>query len=109
MTNSQIKLLSKMKKLIIENKRRFANRKDRDYIKELTDLGITETEAWIHILELNCHYYFRDPKPTYSKSVESLTFKKLINGYIAYIKLKIEYSIGDEETVCLSFHKDLKY
>lgn len=109
MTNSQIKLLSKMKKLIREGKRRFALRRDCDYVQALFELGITEEEAWNYILRLNSYYYCHDYKPFYSKSGESLVFKMRINNNIAYIKLKIEEYNNEEETVCLSFHKDIKY
>lgn len=109
MNNEQIRLLSKMKKLINEGKKRFAQRKDRDYIYSLLELGITEEEAWNYILRLNNYYYFPDLKPFYSRNGESLVFKMKINDNIAYIKLKIENSNNGEETVCISFHKDNKY
>ena len=108
MTNEQIRLLSKMKKLINEGKRRFANRKDCDYLASLLELGITESEAWDYILRLNVHYYYPDFKPFYLKDGEALVFKMKINDDIAYIKLKIEEYDNGEETVCLSFHKDTK-
>ena len=54
MNQEQIMLLSKMKKLIIKNKRRFAIRNDgTDYISDLAELGLTEDEAWNEILKLN--------------------------------------------------------
>ena len=106
MTNEQIKLLSKMKKLIIQGKRRFAIRKDRDYITSLIELGITEEEAWHYVLRLNAYYYCHDYKPYYAKKGNALVFKMEINNNIAYIKLKIEEYNHEEQTVCLSFHKD---
>lgn len=106
MNNEQIKLLSKMKKLIISNRRRFILRKNRDYVKELIELGITEEEAWNYILSLNANYYVVDYKPGYNASSNSLTFKRKIKNEIAYIKLKIEVYEKEEETVCLSFHID---
>lgn len=106
MTSSQIKLLSKMKKLINVGKRRFEQRKDRDYVEDLLQIGLTEEEAWNSILQLSCNFYFADPKPDYYKSGELLTFKKRINDTIVYIKLKIEKSNKIEVVVCLSFHKD---
>lgn len=109
MNSSQILQLTKVKKLIKEGKRRFANRPDRDYVEELLDFGLTEELAWNKILELNKHFYFPDPKPSYATNGEAaLTFKKTINGLIAYIKIKVEKSKDGEETVCLSFHKDLR-
>lgn len=109
MNSSQIMQLTKAKKLIKDGKRRFATRKDRDYVEDLLEFGLTEEIAWNKILELNFHFYFPDPKPSYANNGESaLTFKKEINGKIAYIKIKVEKSIDGEETVCLSFHKDLR-
>lgn len=49
MTGEQIKLLTKMKKLIMQGKRHFEPRKDRDYVLALFELGITEEEAWNYI------------------------------------------------------------
>lgn len=40
---------------------------------------------------------------------DKITIKdEKINDNIAYIKLKIEKYNNEEETVCLSFHKDIK-
>lgn len=49
MSSEQIKLLSRMKKLIITGNKKFANRKDRDYVQELLEIGITEESAWKEI------------------------------------------------------------
>lgn len=109
MNQQQIELLNKMKKLVYSGKRRFVIRKDRDYLEDLNELGITEESAWNeHILYLNKNFYYPDSKPNYSKDEDvSLTFKKKINGKNAYIKIKLE-KILNEETVCLSFHIDNK-
>ena len=107
MNSSQLRLLSRMKKLVTEGHMRFEQRKDRDYLQALLEIGITEAEAWNQILGLNKHFYFPDPKPNYMISGESLTFKRTINGYMTYIKLKIEKTDDDQdETVCISFHID---
>lgn len=108
MNTEQAKLFTKMRKLIKEGKRRFENRPDRDYLEDLLELGIGVEEAWNYIYTLNYHYYFPDAKPNYYRDVNSLTFKRDINGTIAYIKLKIETRDKRDETVCLSFHKDNK-
>lgn len=108
MNNDQLKILSKMKKLIKLGKRRFQTRRDRDYLQDLLELGISESEAWNVILELNKHFYFNDPKPSYYKNTDTLIFKKQINGVVAYIKLKIENNNNQEEiVVCISFHEDI--
>lgn len=110
MNNDQLKILSKMKKLIKLGKRRFQIRRDRDYLKDLLELGISESEAWDIILGLNKHFYFNDPKPSYYKNTDTLIFKKQINGIIAYIKLKIENNNNQEEiVVCISFHEDNRF
>ena len=106
MNTEQRRELSRMKKLIKEGHRRFEQRKDRDYLEELLELGITEEEAWNIILQLNENSFFIDPKPNYSKDEDALIFKRLVNGMNVYIKIKIEYRDMKEETVCLSFHKD---
>lgn len=107
MNSTQLKLLSKMKNLISNGQRRFEGRKDRDYLEDLLEIGITPEEAWKVILELNKNFYFPDPKPNYLVEGESLTFKREINGVLAYIKIKIDNN-REDEVVCLSFHKDKK-
>ena len=99
---------TKIKKLITKGNKRFANRKDRDYLEELLEIGITESLAWQEILTLSSYNYVQDYKPFYSKSENSLVFKKDINGNRVYIKLKIEEYNNKEMTVCLSFHLDYK-
>lgn len=107
MNGEQLKILTKMKKLIKLGKRRFLQRRDRDYLQDLLELGISEEAAWNIILELNTNFYFKDPKPSYYKNTETLIFKKQINGVVAYIKLNIENSNNkDEIVVCISFHED---
>ena len=107
MNGEQLKILTKMKKLIKEGKRKFLIRKDRDYLQDLLELGISETEAWNIILELNKNFYFNDPKPSYFKTTNTLIFKRQINGIVVYIKLTIEENNNKEEiVVCISFHKD---
>lgn len=109
MTSEQLKQLSKMKKLINQGCKKFASRKDRDYIQELLDIGITEEMAWSEILTLSAQNYVYDYKPFYAKhSDDALTFKKMINGCKVYIKIKIEEYNNKDATVCLSFHIDHK-
>lgn len=106
MNQEQIKLLTHMKKLIRSGKKRFAIRKDRDYLKELELIGITEHEAWFsHILYLNNNMFFVDPKPRYKSTKNTLIFKKIIKNKLVYIKLYLE-KMKEEEVVCLSFHID---
>lgn len=107
MTCEQLKQFSKMKKLIIKGNKKFACRSDRDYIEELLNIGITEELAWQEILTLSAHNYVYDYKPIYFKNNDdALIFKKYINNYLVYIKIKIEKYNNEESTVCLSFHID---
>lgn len=108
MNIEQHKLLNKMKMLIKKGNYRFENRRDRDYKKELSIICITEYEAWFkHILYLQEYDYVPDFKPSYKKSNDLLIFKRIINNYIVYIKLKIELNQDNkDECVCLSFHRD---
>jgi len=108
MNVEQIKMLTRIKKLITQKKCHFAIRKDRNYLEELLFLGITEEEAWSHILTLNINFYFADPKPNYAKNKNALTFKKVINGKLAYIKVGIDELTDEVEAVCISFHQDRK-
>lgn len=91
MNGEQIRLLSEIKKLIKLNKKHFKSRDDRNYLEDLLNLGLTEEEAWQHIYYLKPQFYFVDHKPIFSKSLKKcLTFKKIINNKIAYIKLCID-------------------
>lgn len=108
MTLDENRLLTKMKVLIRQNKRRFQIRNDRYYMDDLLEIGLTPSEAWGHILSLNSNFYFYDPKAIYRRELNTLIFKKIINGYSVYIKLKLECSNDNEMVVCLSFHIDKK-
>lgn len=107
MNNEQIRMLSTMKQLIISGKKRFQIRPDRDYIQDLLEIGVSESEAWNQILSLNKNFFYVDPKPTYRKNNDTLIFLKIINGINVYIKLRIEIH-EQEEVVCISFHKSSK-
>lgn len=109
MTEQELKQLAKMKKLIIQGKKRFEYRSDRDHVQELLDIGISDDEAWQQVLSLSKANYWPDSKPSYLKNSEDvLVFKKMINGVKVYIKLKIEEYNNMETTVCISFHIDHK-
>ena len=76
MDQHQIQLLTRMKGLIKEGKRKFKVRKDRNYLDDLLNLSLTVDEAWEEILTLNKNFYYLDPKHFYNQSQYSLTFKK---------------------------------
>ena len=80
MNNDEVKLLSKMKKAINNGNKSFYQRKDRDYLLDLSNLGISLEEAWKEILTLNKHFCVLDKKPIYKQSSNHLIFKKIING-----------------------------
>lgn len=103
MNQQQIILLSRMKKLIYEGKRKFEPRNDRNYLEDLYNLSLTVEDAWNEILTLNTNLYYIDNKPNYRQSLNCLTFKKPIKGKMAYIKLILN---NDEVVVCWSFHTD---
>ena len=107
MNSNQIKLFNRMKDLIRNKKRRFKIRKDRNIKRDLFDLDLTEDKAWKIICNLNPNNYFRDPIFSHHKSNNNtLTFKRLINCKMVYIKLELEFDDDGEETVCWSFHED---
>lgn len=105
MNRDEIDKLKKIKKLVSEGKRRFIKRNDRDYLKELLNLGITEEQAWRIVLFLNPNTFFRDERYDIKGTKNALTFHWLINGKVVYIKLDIEI-VNGEEAVCWSFHED---
>lgn len=109
MTAEQIRLLAKMKKMIVEGNKKFSGRKDRDYLQDLLNIGITEQGAWQSILTLSSKDYYHDYRPFYLKNGrDALVFKKEINGYVIYIKIKLELYNNTETVTCLSFHIDHK-
>lgn len=107
MNNKEIQMLKKMKQLISNGKCKFKKRHDRDYLEDLINLGITIDDAWDIILRLKPQTFFYDEYYNITSLDNALTFHWLVNGKVAYIKLKIEYENG-EETVCWSFHEDGK-
>ena len=109
MNSNQIRLFNKMKDLIRNNKRRFIVRNDRSILKDLFDLDLTEEKAWNIICNLNPNNYYVDPRFSHHKSNNNtLTFKRLINSKMVYIKLELVVDDDGEETVCWSFHEDYK-
>lgn len=108
MNNKQQQLLNEMKKLIRSGNRKFAERKDRDIVSDLAELGLTFEDAWNIILGLNSNFYYIDPKPYYNQNNNLLTFKRKIKDKDVYIKLVLEKTIDQKFVVCLSFHRDYK-
>lgn len=107
MNNEQIKLLTRMKNAIRKGKIRFKSRKDRDIDDDLSLIGIRKDEVWKIIMSLNINSYYLDLKPIYNQSPNSLTFKRLINNKMVYIKLVLETdSHGTDYVYCWSFHID---
>ena len=97
MNTEQNKLLTKIKKLVRNGKRRFLIRKDRNYLDDLLELGISVEEAWNQILTLNRNLYYFYSKASYRNDKDTLIFKKQINNIQTYIKLKIELDENGDE------------
>ncbi|MBQ9024174.1 MAG: hypothetical protein IJ105_03015 [Bacilli bacterium] len=109
MNEKQKRELARMKKLVHEGKRKFIIRRDRNYLQDLLEIGISEELAWNEILLLSAYDYVPDYRPFFSKNGnDGLTFKKRINDNLVYIKIKIEEYNKEDATVCLSFHIDHK-
>ena len=107
MNNEQIKLLTRMKNAIRNGNRRFKMRNDRDIDDDLSLIGIRREEVWKIIMTLNINSYYLDLKPIYNQSLNSLTFKRLVNNKMIYIKLVLETdSNGVDYVYCWSFHID---
>ena len=85
MTGEQLKLFAKMKKLITKGNKKFTPRKDRDYIEELLEIGISENLAWQEVLTLSSYNYVPDYKPFYLKTE---------NTYLKKILMEIEYILS---------------
>lgn len=97
--------LEQAKLLIVKNKRRFVRRQGYDYIQELLDLELENTnQAWTEILRLQPRHMFKPPESDYNQPNDQVWFfKKEIKGHhSAYIKLKIE---PDRGCICISFHR----
>ncbi len=102
---NQPQYLSEIKKLVRKGECEFVNREDRDYVTDLLELGITEEEAWKYVLYLTCNQIYPDLRSPHSRNdLNTLIFKRMINGQEVYIKLKIEERRNGEKAVCLSFH-----
>ncbi len=99
--------LKKMRKLINNGNNRFVMKRYGKYYYEILieDFGISDKMAWEYIKNLNPHFLWVDAKPNYNDS-DAFVFKRLINGVMAYIKVKIEEGKDGEEVVCISFHRD---
>ncbi len=103
-----IDFIKKMRRLIKDGKYVFVQRSydGRDYLTVLVeDFSITLEAALEQISYLNQHSWVKDAMPDY-KSTGAYIFKKVINGTMAYIKLKIEANQEDELLVVISFHRD---
>jgi len=80
---------------------------EKTYVQVLIDdFGITVEEAWRIITFLNKFDYCIDSMPDYNKKEDTHIFKRMVNGTMAYIKVRIEEMNNDSTGVCISFHKD---
>lgn len=106
--------LREAKKLISNGKNDFIPRtydhpsgKKVRWKEALLDIGLTEVkQMWDETLKLTPNDYFDGPCVDINRPHEGKVvwiFKKRVNGFITYIKLKIDHRRG---CVCLSFHAD---
>jgi hypothetical protein len=85
--------LREARALIRANKRRFIKRENRDYLKDLFDLGIeSRDQAWRVIRSLRTTDQSQDAEPDEDGSGKLVWFfhKQMENGIYAYIKLTID-------------------
>lgn len=110
MNKDVIKFITSFRALIKQGKCEFQNRiysDGRTYVQVLLDdFGISVADAIDELKTLNHSNYYDDGKPNYYNGIESFTFKKVVRGVNAYIKLKIELRNNNEKVIIISFHKD---
>ncbi len=98
--------LIKIKKLLSNGKYDFVPRKKN--LDSLSMLGLTIEDIKDSIYELVVDDYYSGPKEDYDKNRigEIWVFKKNIEGYKFYIKLKISRENNNDILRCISFHED---
>lgn len=98
--------LIKIKKLLSSGKYDFVPRKKN--LDSLSMLGLTIEDVKDSIFELVEDDYYNGPKEDYdqNRNGEIWVFKKNIEGYKFYIKLKIAGEDNNTILKCISFHKD---
>ena len=109
MPDEIVVFLTNIRVLIQSNHCSFSNRirNEKSYLEILfDDFGITVKEAWEQIKLLRKQDLCIDYRPNYDYNGKAYVFKRVVNGVLAYIKIKIEVAHTGEEVVCISFHKD---
>lgn len=98
--------LIKIKKLLSNGKYDFVPRKKN--LNSLSMLGLTIEDVKDSIFELVEDDYYSGPEEDYDKDKigKIWVFKKNIEGYKFYIKLKIVSEDNNDILRCISFHKD---
>lgn len=98
--------LTKVKNLISIGNYVFIPR--RKNLQALASLGLSIKDAEIEILELEVSDYYKGPKRDLDKnrSGSIWEFKKNIDNFTFYIKLKIDNDNRVSILKCLSFHED---
>lgn len=98
--------LIKIKKLLSNGKYDFVPRKKN--LDSLSMLGLTIEDVKDSIFELVEDDYYNGPKEDHDKNRngEIWIFKKNIEGYKFYIKLKIAGEDNNTILKCISFHED---
>ena len=77
-------------------------------LEALADHGLTIADAREEILSLTEEDYFKGPKTDFdiSQPGDIWEFKKRVDGFRFYVKLKIQERDGRAILKCLSFHED---
>ncbi len=77
-------------------------------LEALADHGLTIADAREEILSLTEEDYFKGPKTDFdiSQPGDIWEFKKRVDGFRFYVKLKIQSRNGRDILKCLSFHED---
>lgn len=112
MNNKQVDLydvsvfLEQAKKLIVAGRYVFVPRKKN--MQSLAEHGMTIGDAKDEIIGLVAGDYYKGPKQDFNPTQpgDIWEFKKSVDGYIFYVKLKIQNRDGEDVLKCLSFHED---
>ena len=95
-----ISFLSEAKKLLLAGQLDFVPRKKN--LEDMARLGLTVSDLEEELAELQPLHYFKGPKQDLKRKGFIWEFKKLVEGWPFYIKLKIDGGW----LKCLGFHLD---
>lgn len=96
--------LQEVKKIIAKDGFDFIPR-DKN-MRALAAARLTILDAKYEILDLTAKDYYKGPKKDFDRHGYIWEFKKLIDGNVFYIKLKIEETSRGKQVKCIGFHRD---